>query len=110
MIGRAQAVAFPVGMAMEMIHGAILELRASKLSPQCSRFRGLSHHGIVSTLTARSRKLYPLRSNAAARTKGLSGKERFRPRFIRRSSICVCQFQCLFGMISAARHDMVRDS
>jgi hypothetical protein len=30
MIGRAQAVAFPVGMTMEKIHGAIL---ASKLSP-----------------------------------------------------------------------------
>jgi hypothetical protein len=41
MIGRAQAVAFPVGMAIEKIHGAI----ASKLSPQCSRFRCPSHQG-----------------------------------------------------------------
>jgi hypothetical protein len=51
---------------MEKIHDASLALGASKLSPQGSRFRCLSHHGIVSTLTARSGKAYPLRSNAAA--------------------------------------------
>jgi len=37
-------------------------------------------------------------------------KVRRRPRFIRRSSLCVCQFQCLFGMISAVRHHAVSDS